>query len=224
VVGQTELAEQHLHRLGVAQRYLERLLAHAERSGAATVAGLPVATLVKLRKQVPRKTLRRRVDGLRKARRNAEQLAQTLHMLHMFASARAVLTGTVDLNAAVRGAVELLRLGFYRNFDAPPIVTLQVAEGLPAVSGSSGLIMGIIVDLATGDAVRGLTIVTRRDHEAVVCEIEVEGGIENGYAAALHAARLCGGTVTRELQPDARHFGLWLPMREPVQALRSGNL
>jgi len=223
ILGQTEMAEQHLRQTAVALRYLERLLARAERAGDPVVGALPQAAIAKLRQKLSRKMFRRRLDGLRRARHNAEQLSAALHDLHMFAAARSTAAVTIDLNAAARAAVELLRLGYYRSLPNPPRITLNLAEGLPPVLGSAGMVIGILIDLAAGGAVQTLEITTRRDGGAVVCETAVTPATDANFPAALAAARLCGGTVTVARQGEGAVFGLWLPMAGPLQAVRSGS-
>lgn len=223
ILGQTEMAEQHLRQVTVALRYLDRLLTRAERDGHPILEALPRETLAKLRQTLPRKTSRRRLDGLRRVRHNAEQLSAALHHLHMFAAARGSAGTTIDLNAAVRAAVELLRLGSYRTLPNPPRITLNLSEGLPVVIGSSGLVIGIILDLAAGSSVQTLQVTTRREGEAVVCEVSVSPMTESALPAALVAARLCGGTVTTAKQGESVLYALWLPMAGPLQSLRSGS-
>lgn len=223
ILGQTEMAEQHLRQTAVALRYLEQLLARAERAGEPVVGALPQATIAKLRQKLPRKAFRRRLEGLRRARHSAEQLSTALHDLHMFAAARSAAVATIDLNAAARAAVELLRFGYYRSLPNPPQITLDLAEGLPPVLGSAGIVIGILIDLAVGSAVQALQITTRRDGEAIVCEATVTPATEANFPTAMAAARLCGGTITAAKQDESAVFALWLPMAGPLQALRSGS-
>jgi hypothetical protein len=184
---------------------------------------LPAATIASLRRKLTRKTFRRRLDGLRRARENAERLSATLYMLHMFAAVQPTPTGSVDVNAAVRGAVELVRLGYYRSHGDGLSVTLDLPEGLPPCCGSSGLVMSVIIDLLAGGTARRLRVATHHEGEAVVCVIEVEGGDERGYPVGLAAAQLCGGALARFPLPDASRYRLWLPVAEPAAVVRSGS-
>lgn len=223
ILGQTEMAEQLLWRMGVAFRYAERQLERAERLDGAVAQALPSATIAQLRQQISRKAIRRRLDGLRKARRNAQQLSGALHHLHAFAAGRRTLTATVDLNAAVRGGIELVKLGYYRSLATPPEIVLSLADGLPPASASAGLVMGILIDLAASDPVTRLAATTRREGEAVVCVIGVTPSNGAGFEPALAAARLCGGTIVAEPQADSTDYALWLPTAPLGQDLRSGK-
>lgn len=223
VLGQTEMAEHQLRQMAVALRYADRMLGRLEQQGMPAGLDLPAAAIAELRQKLPRKTMRRRLDGLRKARRNAQQLAGAMQRLHQFASGRESLGGTVDLNAAARAAVELLQYGYYRYQESWPRIELELGDGLPPVAGSAGLVMGIIVDLAAGATGERVRIATRSDGGTVVCEVQLSGGDAAGMAAARAAAQLCGGQLTVERTSAGATCTVRLLEAGALQALRSGS-
>jgi len=204
-------------------RYLETLLSRAQRAGGPLAEALPYGTIARLRQKLPRKTMRRRLDGLRRARENAEQLSVALHNLQMYATTRRATTMAMDLNSAVRAAVHLIRLGAHRTLPEPLPVTLNLAEGLPAALGSAGLVIGVIVDLAAGAHIEALQITTRSNGEALVCDVKVSPATEANVSTAMIGARLCGGTIAIEERASTATYSLRLPSAPPVQALRSGS-
>jgi hypothetical protein len=221
IVGQTELAEEHLRLLTLALRYADRLVARAERAGGPLAAALPAATIATLRARLRRAASRRRLAGLRRSLDHAQLLAAELRSLHLFASSDAAVA--IDVNAAARAAATLLGLAHHQTPDRPPRVSLDLAEGLPAALGSAGLVTGIIIDLAGGAAVEALTVATRRAGEEIVCEVGVSPASASVPAAAALAARLCGGDLTLAARPGGAVYELRLPTAEPPQARRSGN-
>jgi hypothetical protein len=216
VLGQLEMADQHMQQMTLALRYADRVARRVEQTDGPLAEALPVATIAALRQKLPRRTMKRRLEGLRKARQNAARLAEVLHMLHMFAAGRDSTAVVVDLNEAARAATELVRLGYYRSHQAAPPITLTLAEGLPLGIGSLGLAIGIIIDLTASLTGEAVALTTRYTAETVVCEVAITPGSSAGHAPALAAATSCGGQLTVEQDGAATIFRLSLPLAGPL--------
>lgn len=223
VLGQTELADLHLRRMWVALRYADRQIARLERRDDPLLADLPRAAIATLRGTLARRTTRRRLEGIRKARANAQKTSSALQHLHAFAAARETPAATVDLNEAVQAAADLLRLGYYRYQERGPRISFDLSDSLPAVAGSSGLVIGLIIDLAAGEPTEAIHIATQAAGDEAVCTVTIMPAAAVACAAAAAAARLCGGSVAAEEHGDGVTYRVRLPLAEVAQLSRSGS-